>query len=267
MLACPDLSQKLMETEQLYQRWQTGQLSQVSLNLPAPIQKEAGRPEQPELVPPRKLKRRRLGTPTGHASMIHAIAHIEFNAINLALDAVYRFRGMPEGYYEDWLRIADEERYHFQLVQGRLRRLGFEYGDFPAHNGLWETAQLTADDVLLRMGLVPRILEARGLDVNPGIMEKLREIGDEESQPILEIILRDEVGHVKAGTRWFRYLCEQRQLDAEETFETMVREHLSHTIRGPFYEPGRKEAGFSDREMSFLQQLDRENRGVTSSAE
>ena len=266
VLALSDLSQKLAETEQLYQRWQSGQLSQASLKPPAPIQQEAGRPEKPELVPPRKLKRRRLGSPGGHASMIHAIAHIEFNAINLALDAVYRFRGMPEGYYEDWLRIADEERYHFQLVQGRLHQLGFEYGDFPAHNGLWETAQLTAEDVLLRMGLVPRILEARGLDVNPGIMEKLREIGDEGSQPILKIILRDEVGHVKAGTRWFRYLCERRGLDADETFEEMVRDHLPHTIRGPFYEPGRKEAGFSEREMRFLQQLDRENRGATNSA-
>jgi len=266
VLALSDLSQKLIETEQLYLRWKSDRLSQEVLSPPAPIQQEAGRPEKPELVPPRKLKRRRLGSPTGHASMIHAIAHIEFNAINLALDAVYRFRDMPAEYYDDWLRIADEERYHFQLVQGRLNRLGFEYGDFPAHNGLWETAQQTAEDVLLRMGLVPRILEARGLDVNPGIMEKLREIGDEESQPILEVILQDEVGHVKAGTRWFRYLCEQRDLDADETFEEMVRDYLPHTIRGPFYEPGRRAAGFSDREMSFLQQLDQENRGITSSA-
>ena len=253
------LDEKLEATEQLYKRWQQGMLLHDSITLPKAIG-QAGHPEKPQLVPPRKLKRRRLGTPMGHASMLHAIAHIEFNAINLALDAVYRFREMPTEYYDDWLRIADEERYHFQLVQGRLKQLGYDYGDFPAHNGLWETAQQTADDVLLRMGLVPRILEARGLDVNPGIMEKLREIGDEESQPILEVILRDEVGHVKAGTVWFRYLCEQRGLDSEETFESLVREKMSYAIRGPFYEPGRVEAGFSDREMAFLQQLEQENR-------
>ncbi len=256
-----DLEEKLDATEQLYQHWQAGALESCSREPPQPIG-QAGHPDRPELVPPRKLKRRRLGTPLGHASMVHAIAHIEFNAINLALDAVYRFRAMPDGYYDDWLRIADEERYHFQLVRARLNGLGYEYGDFPAHNGLWETAQQTAGDLLLRMGLVPRILEARGLDVNPVIMEKLREIGDEEIIPALEIILRDEVGHVKAGTVWFRYLCEQRGLDSEETFEKMVREQLPHTIRGPFYEPGRLEAGFSEREMDFLRTLDRENRAA-----
>ncbi len=256
-----DLEQKLVATEQLYRRWQERQLDTASRSVPEPI-RQSGHPEKPELVAPRKLKRRRLGSPEGHASMIHAIAHIEFNAINLALDAVYRFRGMPDGYYDDWLRIADEERYHFQLVRGRLNQLGYEYGDFPAHNGLWETAQQTAGDVLLRMGLVPRILEARGLDVNPGIMEKLKAIGDEEIVPALEVILRDEVGHVKAGTVWFRYICEQRGLDSEETFEQLVREELPHTIRGPFYEPGRLEAGFSEREMAFLRQLDCENRMI-----
>lgn len=261
VLYLSDLEEKLEATEQLYQQWQQGTLDCRSAGEVESI-RQAGHPEKPELVPPRKLKRRRLGSPLGHASMIHAIAHIEFNAINLALDAVYRFREMPSAYYEDWLRIADEERYHFQLVHGRLKQLGYRYGDFPAHNGLWETAEKTADDVLLRMGLVPRILEARGLDVNPGIMEKLLEIGDEESQPVLKVILRDEVGHVKAGTTWFRYLCEQRGLDSEETFEQLVREQLPHTIRGPFYEPGRIEAGFSAREMRFLQTLDRENRSL-----
>ncbi len=265
VLDLSDLEEKLSATEQLYRDWQQGYYSLDSDQPPKPIG-QAGHPEKPELVPPRKLKRRRLGTPMGHASMIHAIAHIEFNAINLALDAVYRFRGMPEGYYDDWLRIADEERYHFQLVRARLQRLGYDYGDFPAHNGLWETAQQTADDVLHRMGLVPRILEARGLDVNPGIMEKLKEIGDEEIVPALEIILGDEVGHVKAGTVWFRYLCEQRGLDSEETFEHLVREEIPYAIRGPFYESGRLEAGFSEREMRFLHALDQENRAASTAA-
>lgn len=253
------LEEKLEATEALYRQWQQGQFSIDDVTPPKPIG-QAGHPERPELVPPRQLKRRRLGSLEGHASMLHAIAHIEFNAINLALDAVYRFRGMPEAYYEDWLRIADEERYHFQLVRQRLNELEAEYGDFPAHNGLWETAQLTAEDPLLRMALVPRILEARGIDVNPGIMEKLNAIGDHQSVAVLEVILRDEVGHVKAGTRWFRYLCEQRGIDPEETFEQLVRQYLSHAIRGPFYREGRLEAGFSIGELAFLDKLDRENR-------
>ncbi len=256
-----DLEEKLTQTERLYSAWRAGELSMQPLSDPEPI-RQAGHPERPELVPPRKLKRRRLGSPIGHASMLHAIAHIEFNAINLALDAVYRFRGMPEGYYEDWLRIADEERYHFQLVRQRLNQLGYQYGDFPAHNGLWETAEKTASDPLLRMALVPRILEARGLDVNPGIMEKLDSIGDRQSVEVLKIILRDEVGHVKAGTEWFHHLCRARSLDPEQTFEQLVREHMSHAIRGPFYQSGREEAGFSESEMGFLQQLDRENRAL-----
>lgn len=261
VLDLSDLEEKLTATEQLYHDWQQGHYSLESDQPSKPIG-QAGHPEKPELVPPRRLKRRRLGTPDGHASMIHAIAHIEFNAINLALDAVYRFRGMPERYYDDWLRIADEERYHFQLVRERLNQLGYHYGDFPAHNGLWETAEKTASDPLLRMALVPRILEARGLDVNPGIMEKLDSIGDRQSVEALKIILRDEVGHVKAGTHWFHHLCRERSLDPEETFEQLVRSHMAHAIRGPFYLPGRIEAGFSESEIGLLQQLDRENRAV-----
>ena len=253
------LEEKLESTERLYELWKSGGLSSESMNQPDPI-RQAGHPHKPELVPPRELKRRRLGSPEGHASMLHAIAHIEFNAINLALDAVYRFREMPIAYYDDWLRIADEERYHFQLVRERLNQLGYEYGDFPAHNGLWETAEKTASDPLLRMALVPRILEARGLDVNPGIMDKLASIGDQQSVETLKIILRDEVGHVKAGTRWFHHLCGKRGVDPEETFESLVREHMAYVIRGPFYLPGRVEAGFSESEIGFLQQLDRDNR-------
>ena len=260
-LECCDLEEKLRLTAQLFQLWQAGKYSYgfESACAPKPIG-EAGRPSKPELVAPKDLKRRRLGSIEGQAALLHAIAHIEFNAINLALDAAYRFRDLPQAYYADWIRIADEERYHFGLVRDHLQQLGFDYGDFPAHNGLWETAQKTAEDVLLRMALVPRILEARGLDVNPGIMEKLRSIGDSESVQILEIILRDEVGHVEAGTRWFRYVCEQRNLNPDETFIALVREHLPRSIRGPFYEPGRKEAGFTEWEMDALKAIDQENR-------
>jgi len=255
VLALSDLEDKLQATEELYQRWMLEKLSTESITTPQPIE-QAGHPEKPDLVPPRKLKRRRLGSPEGHASMLHAIAHIEFNAINLALDAVYRFRDMPLEYYADWIRIADEERYHFQLVRKRLNQLGYEYGDFPSHNGLWEAAEMSASDPLLRMALVPRVLEARGLDVNPKIMQKLSSIGDKQSVDILEIILRDEVGHVKAGTKWFHYLCKQRKLDPEQTFRELVSEYMLYAIRGPFYLPGRVKAGFSESELDFLQSVD-----------
>ena len=162
-----------------------------------------GRPERPALVSPRDLHRRSLHTPEGHAALIHSIAHIEFNAINLALDAVYRFRDMPTAYYDDWMQVAGEEAYHFQLVCAHLKSLDYDYGDFDAHNGLWEMAQKTADDPLVRMALVPRVLEARGLDVTPGISKKLADRGDKEAVAILEIIFQDEIGHVEIGTRWF----------------------------------------------------------------
>lgn len=172
-----------------------------------------GRPLRPLLVQPSALKSRAVGTPEGHASLIHALAHIEANAINLALDIVWRFSNMPEAFYRDWWQVAVEEALHFQLLEAHLLTLGYAYGDFPAHDGLWDMADRTRDDVLARLALVPRTLEARGLDATPAIRNKLVSIGDQPGAAILDIILRDEIGHVATGNHWYGVLCSQRGLD------------------------------------------------------
>jgi len=215
----------------------------------------AGHPPKPELVAPAKLKRRRLGSEAGRAALVHAVTHIEFNAINLALDAAYRFRDMPPLYYHDWISVAADEARHFQLLSTRLNSMGFDYGDFPAHNGLWEMAQRTADDCMKRMALVPRVLEARGLDVTPGMIERLEAVGDEETVRILNIILEEEVRHVEIGSHWFRICCDQRGLEPESTFLQLLKEYFTGTIRGPFNIPARMQAGFTQREMDAITAL------------
>ena len=212
-----------------------------------------GRPEKPVLVTPRDLPRRRNNRQTGHATLIHAICHIEFNAINLGLDAVARFANMPTGFYHDWLRVAHEEAHHFSLLSDHLETMGFRYGDFPAHNGLWEMAQKTHHDPLTRMALVPRVLEARGLDVTPAMMNKLEASGDHRAVEILQLILREEIGHVRIGTRWFNLLCQQRQLDAFDTFKSLLKTYFNGEIRGPFHTQARQQAGFSEQEMQLLE--------------
>jgi len=212
-----------------------------------------GRPDKPELVPPRELNRRKITSEEGHAALLHSICHIEFNAINLAWDAVYRFQDMPNEFYNDWVNVAKEEAYHFELLSEHLASLGYAYGDFTAHNGLWESALETAFDPMVRMALVPRVLEARGLDVTPGIVKKLKGIGDNKAVDILAIIHRDEIGHVEAGTRWFRYLCEQRQLNSEEIFKNLINEYMQGRLRGPFDHDVRKRAGFTEEELLFLE--------------
>lgn len=213
-----------------------------------------GRPEKPELVAPKEVPRRRNNQTTGHATLIHAICHIEFNAINLALDAIARFAGMPRAYYLDWLRVADEEAKHFGLLRDYLRADGFDYGDFPAHNGLWEMAQKTADDALARMALVPRVLEARGLDVTPGIMDKLERSGDQQAVEILQLILQEEIAHVAIGTRWFNYLCAEQNCAPATTFARLLEANFKGALRGPFHLEARREAGFSDEELAWLAQ-------------
>ncbi len=213
-----------------------------------------GCPKKPELVSATRVPKRGFGTIKGRAMMIHAIAHIEFNAVNLALDAIQRFSDMPVAYYEDWLRIADEEAYHFELIRAHLRFLGADYGDYPAHQGLWEMAEKTAHDVLERMALVPRVLEARGLDVTPGIQDKLRQAGDSHAARILDIIFEDEVGHVETGTRWFHYLCAQRGKKPEQTFFQLLDKHFPKGLYGPYNTEAREQAGFSARELDILLQ-------------
>jgi uncharacterized ferritin-like protein (DUF455 family) len=219
---------------------------------PAPI-RMPGRPPRPTLVHPRELPRRGLGSVQGRAAFIHAIAHIELNAIDLAWDAAYRFRGLPPAFHADWVGVANDESRHFVLLRARLRELGHDYGDFDAHNGLWEMTEKTAHDGLARMALVPRVLEARGLDVTPGMIIKLRELGDHATVAILELILREEVAHVAAGSRWYRWYCAQRGIEPRARFRELLKEHAGGYLHGPFNIEARLLAGFDEDELAALQ--------------
>ena len=213
----------------------------------------AGRPQRPNLVPPSTLPKRGLGSAEGRAAFIHAIAHIEFNAINLACDAVYRFRGLPLRFYRDWLAVAADEAKHFGLLQRRLGDFGHAYGDFDAHNGLWEMAEKTAHSCIERMALVPRVLEARGLDVTPGMIERLKREGDAETVAILDIILREEVAHVAAGTRWYQWCCDAEGIDAVAHFRELLARFAPNALRGPLNEEARIRAGFVAEELLPLE--------------
>jgi uncharacterized ferritin-like protein (DUF455 family) len=251
-LVASEVDAKLAAAHGLWAEWQAGRLIPAAWTDPQPVH-EAGRPARPVLVPPQQVPRRELTHPEGHAALIHALAHIEFTAIDLALDAVYRFQGLPADFYADWLRVAAEEAHHFRLLRDHLRTLGRDYGDFPAHAGLWELAQKTAHDPLTRMALVPRLMEARGLDATPGIRRKLAGHGDRSGAAILDVILRDEITHVAAGDRWFRYLCAQRGLDPQTTWRALVAASDVPKPRPPFNEAARLAAGFSPEELAALQ--------------
>ena len=214
-----------------------------------------GTPDKPELVSPHKVPRRRADSLAGRAALVHALAHIEFNAINLALDAAHRFADMPDAYYDDWLRVADEEALHFGLLNGHLHTLGHAYGDFAAHRGLWDMALKTAHDPLVRMALVPRVLEARGLDAAPLIVEKLRAAQDFRMIEILAVIERDEIGHVAIGNRWYGWLCAQRGLEPVSTFRQLLRDYDAPPLKPPFNMAARRRAGFSEPELAWLATL------------
>jgi uncharacterized ferritin-like protein (DUF455 family) len=216
---------------------------------------QPGQPAQPELVAPHQVPRRRVDTLPGRAALIHALAHIEFNAINLALDAAHRFAGMPPAYYADWLSVADEEALHFELLSAHLATLGFAYGDFPAHTGLWDMALKTAHDPLVRMALVPRVLEARGLDATPLIVDKLKAAKDTRMVEILAVIERDEIGHVAVGSRWFGWLCETRGVQPDATFRQLLVDYDAPPLRPPFNLAARRQAGFSESELDWLNSL------------
>ena len=211
-----------------------------------------GRPALPRLVAADQVARRSPFTLVGRAALIHAICHIEFNAINLALDAVWRFAGMPEAFYRDWLRVAGEEALHFGLLREHLLTLGHDYGDFEAHDGLWRMTEATAGDVLARMALVPRTLEARGLDATPPIQAKLKKAGDVRAVAILDIILRDEIGHVAIGNRWYAWLCQQGGQDPVALYPQLVARYAAPRLRPPFNLAARRAAGFSEAELDWL---------------
>jgi len=250
-LDCADPQQKVALTTALANHFAAGQLDCTDSSSPLPIA-NPGRPPRPLLVDPRHLPQRKLGSIEGRVALIHAVAHIEFNAINLALDAVYRFRGLPLEYYSDWIRIAADEARHFSLLSVRLAELGYAYGDFDAHDGLWEMAVKTADSCLARMALVPRVLEARGLDVTPGMITRLRAVGDLQTVVILEVILDEEVAHVAAGSRWFAWCCAQIGADPANTFDELLAIHLRGSLRGPFNTEARLRAGFSELELERI---------------
>ena len=244
--------QKIKSLEQILTEADFGTASRSAIEkIPQP-----GRPVLPVHVPPTEVKRRRLGSVEGRVALVHAIAHIEFNAMNLALDAVYRFRDMPQDYYRDWMRVASEESTHFQLLSQRLAELGSYYGALPAHGGMWAMAVETDYDVMVRMALVPRVLEARGLDVTPPMLDKLSAVNDSATVLILERILAEEVEHVKIGNRWFGALCKQRGLSADDTFKALLHKHGKAALRGPFNKPARRKAGFSEAELEELDKIE-----------
>jgi uncharacterized ferritin-like protein (DUF455 family) len=254
LMAAP-VDEKLALTRALRADWQRGQLSFEGDAHPPETIASPGRPDRPLLISPLHMARRSVRSPEGRAALIHAIAHIEFNAINLALDAVYRFRAMPAEYYTDWLQVAEEEAHHFSLLRAHLVNLGYDYGDFEAHDGLWQMALQTAHDPLVRMALVPRVLEARGLDASPALVRKFESIGDARAVEILGIILRDEIGHVRIGNRWSGYLCGQRGVDPMKTFQELLQEYGGPRLRPPLHTAARRAAGFSEEELVMLEGL------------
>ena len=243
--------EKVQLSQQTAHAWNAGKLS---FNATYPIQTivNPGLPTDLHLVPARDVPHRKMSTPLGQAALLHALAHIEFNAINLAWDAVYRFRTLPQAFYDDWVKVANEEATHFMWLQEQLQQLSYTYGDFPAHNGLWEMALETTEDVLTRMALVPRVLEARGLDATPPIIAKLQAQGLHPIADILKRILHDEIGHVAIGSRWFAHCCAERGLEVESTFQSLVAKHFKGRFKPPLNREARLAAGFSAAELDNM---------------
>lgn len=234
----------------------------IAKHAQAPSAPVPGRPGRPLLVERVTKPQRSPFTTDGLATLLHTVAHIEFNAINLALDAAWRFDGMPDAYYRDWVRVASEEALHFQLLRGLLQELTdgeqrWDYGDFPAHDGLWTVCAATAVDVVARMALVPRTLEARGLDATPLIQAKLRRVNTPAARravEILDTILRDEIGHVAVGNRWYRWLCERDGLDPVAHYRVLLDRFDAPQPKPPFNTDARRQAGFTDAELAALLQ-------------
>lgn len=257
VLDCGDVDGKPDLAMRMAEGFRSGRLTLVDgASLPVPGNCESARPERPRLVHPRDLPRRGFGSNEGRAAFIHAVAHIEFNAIDLACDAIWRFRDLPRDYYADWGQVGADEARHFRMLRARLHDFGHDYGDFDAHDGLWEMARKTAHDGLARMALVPRVLEARGLDVTPGMIVKLRALGDDATADILEIILREEVAHVAAGSRWYRWHCERAGVEPHSRFRELLHEYAGGALHGPFNVEARREAGFDEAELTSLCEVD-----------
>lgn len=254
LLAAPD--DKIALTYSTVTAWQNNKLEWREGERPL-LLNEPGRLAQPEIVMPRDLPKRNIGSEKGRAALIHALAHIELTAINLAWDSIYRYREMPMAYYNDWVQCAQEEAGHFEMLRRHLRDMGYDYGSFPAHNELWKMAVTTADELMDRMAIIHRVFEARALDVVPNTLKKFDQLGDREMVKTLTTICNDEIGHVSAGTRWFHYRCEQEQLDPDSTFFELLKRYLKGPLSGPFNHPIRLQSGFSENELAYLEQQSR----------
>ncbi|MGH7095990.1 MAG: ferritin-like domain-containing protein [Stellaceae bacterium] len=243
ILATAEPAAKVALSRALAQRWRDGGMAVGAATLPP----RPARPEYPALLPPRDMKRRRnFGSIGGRIALLHALAHVELNAIDLAWDLVARFAdpGLPRAFFDDWVAVAAEEAEHFALLGARLAALGGTYGDLPAHDGLWESAAATAHDLVARLAVVPLVLEARGLDVSPEMIRRLERAGDRDSAALLARIYDDEIGHVASGVRWFDFVCRTRGLDPEATFAERVRRHFKGLVKPPFNIDARDRAGF-----------------------
>lgn len=241
-----DLDEKTELAQETARRWRARRLSLRS-PLDPELPDRPGRPDKPLLVPPKATVKRSLHTLPGRIAMLHALAHIELNAVDLSLDIVARFTSepVPHSFFDGWMRVAFEEAKHFRMVRDRLRDLGADYGDMPAHEGLWQAAHSTRNDLTARLAVVPLILEARGLDVTPSLQEKMRETGDMESAEVLKVIYEDEKGHVAVGAKWFRFLCARERKDPAATFQQLVRANFRGALKAPFNDVARAEAGLT----------------------
>ncbi len=256
-IAASDLDKKTALTREAAHRWSSRNLSLRS-PLDDPVADRPGRPRKPELLPPRLVKKRNLNSAAGRIALLHALAHIELNAIDLALDIVARFAGesMPRTFYDGWMQVAFEEAKHFNLIRARLRELGADYGDLPAHDGLWQAAHDTRNDLTARLAVVPLILEARGLDVTPSLQAKMIDTGDIQTADILRIIYEDEKKHVAVGAKWFRFLCHRQGQNPERAFQQLVRANFRGQLKAPFNDLARAEAGLTP---SFYRSLSSTN--------
>ena len=245
VLGEPDPGGKVARTHSAAESWRAGSLSSAGSVIAMPTR--PARPELPQLLAPRLMPRRRTGGVRGRIALLHALAHIELNAIDLAWDLIGRFGALdwPRAFYQDWVGVAQDEASHFTMLEARLKALGARYGELPAHDGLWQAAMATAHDPLARLAVVPMVLEARGLDVTPAMIARLRRAGDDTSAVLLETILREEIRHVAAGARWFGYLCRLRGLPETKTWRALVAKHHRGTLKPPFNQAARRASGMA----------------------
>ncbi len=241
-----DLEKKTLLAHKTAKEWFSRSLSLTRGIAPA-LPKRPGRPSKPDLLPPRQMPKRTITGEKGRLALVHSLAHIELNAIDLAWDLVARCarQAMPRAFFDNWVQVGLEEAKHFNLLDERLKEMGSFYGALPAHDGLWQAAEETGHNLISRLAIIPLVLEARGLDITPPMLEKMRAQKDDKTAAILEIIYRDEKRHVAFGTKWFLFACKRHNLKPEQTFHEMVRRHFRGSLRPPFNDKARSQAGLT----------------------